>query len=299
MRLAALGALVLAAGCGSAAADHERLGDRAYDAQQYEVALAEYRAGARTDPSARLWAKLGAAAAHAHDFQTAADAYRRLAAADPTRAGEAAEGLLRAAVAAERADDVPGGHALLLALRTVAPTRGVGRLAVSLTRGADLQPGEAVGLLPYVLAGSPDAGATDSLLAGWGDALRATTACDEAAAAYAAVLRRSQAVALRRRATVGLGTCAAVLGADAQAAGDAPAAERWFLAAVRLDSTSAAARRAMVGLGDLRAAAGDPIAAALMYERARAQRDDSIAAVAAERLGALGTAGLPDTSPRP
>ena len=56
-------------------------------------ALAEYRQGVEKDPDARVWAKAGAAALHTGNLDVASDAYLRLAAEDPTRAEEAAEGL--------------------------------------------------------------------------------------------------------------------------------------------------------------------------------------------------------------
>jgi len=63
--------LGLLVGCSPAAADHERLGDRAYREARFAAAEAEYRAAARGKGGARLYAKLGAAALHSSDDATA------------------------------------------------------------------------------------------------------------------------------------------------------------------------------------------------------------------------------------
>jgi tetratricopeptide (TPR) repeat protein len=84
--------VVLLSGCRQVG-DHERRGDQAYGEGRYTEALTEYRAAVAQDPDARLWAKTGAAALRTGNLEVAADAYLRLAAEDPTRAEEAAEGL--------------------------------------------------------------------------------------------------------------------------------------------------------------------------------------------------------------
>ena len=97
-------AIAFLAGCGEAG-DHERQGDNSYAEGRYAQALAEYRLGLEKDPDSRLWAKAGAAALRTGNLEVASDAYLRLAAEDPTRAEEAAEGLESVARAAERAGD--------------------------------------------------------------------------------------------------------------------------------------------------------------------------------------------------
>src|SRR3954452_22540050 len=96
--------LALTAGCGQAG-DHERLGDKAYGEGRFIDALQEYRTAVAKNPDARIWAKAGIAALHTGALQVASDAYLRLAAEDPTRAEEAAEGLEAVARAADRAGD--------------------------------------------------------------------------------------------------------------------------------------------------------------------------------------------------
>src|SRR5205823_7243729 len=92
--------LALALACTRSAADHEVLGDREYAAGAYRNALAEYQLGLRANPSADLHAKLASAAFHTGDHALAAAEYVALAAADRSRAGEAADGLERVAGAA-------------------------------------------------------------------------------------------------------------------------------------------------------------------------------------------------------
>src|SRR5919107_12769 len=89
-----------AMGCGRAG-DSERRGDQAYGQGRYNEALGEYRAAVAKDPDARVWAKVGAAALRTGTLDVASDAYLRLAAEDPTRAEEAAEGLEAVARAAD------------------------------------------------------------------------------------------------------------------------------------------------------------------------------------------------------
>lgn len=65
-------------------------------------------------------------------------------------------------------------------------------------------------------------------------------------------------------------------------------AERWLVIAAA-DSGSPVGRRALLPLGDARLAQGDPIAAAIVWQRAlRADDGDSIGSEAARRIRALG-----------
>src|SRR2546426_6111576 len=164
--------LVLLSGCPGAAADHERLGDRAYREERYEDALAEYLAAQRSNARSRVWAKAGAAALKAHKLAAAVDAYGRLAANDPTRVVEAATGLERVARQAERGGpaDAPNLARAIVSLKTIAPRRPLGRLALSPAASSD-----PLGLLPSALASARSARATDSPLLVYADAPRGTT----------------------------------------------------------------------------------------------------------------------------
>src|SRR5207253_11349015 len=108
----------LAAGCG--AGDHERLGDRAYGQARFPEALAEYRAVLRGRHRAGVWAKVGAAALHAGEVRESAEAYRRLADQDLTRAAEAAEGLEGVARAAERAGNTDVLREVVIDMQAIA-----------------------------------------------------------------------------------------------------------------------------------------------------------------------------------
>lgn len=285
------------AACTSAAADHERLGDRAYDAGDYEAALGQYLAAARTRPKDRILAKLGSVALHTGDYREAADAYSRLAEDDPSRAEEAATGLERVARGAEQAGDMTALREAIATLRAIAPQRATGRYAFQLLRKEKLSSSEALGLLPYAIAAAPDAEAADSLLAVYGSAFQETTACEEAVHAFSAVLRRSQDTVLRIAAGDGLAICALELGREAQAATRAEAAERWYGEAVRVDSASAIGREALIRLGELRVSQGDIFGAALAYQTAIAlsESQDSLRAVAVAKLNALGGASPSDS----
>jgi tetratricopeptide (TPR) repeat protein len=116
----------------SGASDHERLGDQAYGQARYDEALTEYRAVLGSHPDARVWAKAGAAALRAGNLRQASTAYVRLAAADPTRGDEAAEGLETVARAAELAADSASLGSALVGLRALAPDRMTGHKAVLL-----------------------------------------------------------------------------------------------------------------------------------------------------------------------
>jgi tetratricopeptide (TPR) repeat protein len=182
---------VLLLGCPSAAADHAKLGDQALSEGDYNVAVAEYRAGVQATPRPELLAKLGAAALRLKNYREAAEAYRRLGESDPSRAGEAATGLERVARAAAAAHDHLAGREALLGLQVIAPDRPAGRIALTLAMSGRFPPGDALPLLPYALAGARGDATVDSLLRLYGDALRETTACEEAVGVYQTLLRRT------------------------------------------------------------------------------------------------------------
>jgi tetratricopeptide (TPR) repeat protein len=289
--------LALAAGCRLPAADHERLGDLAFREGAFGRALAEYQAAQRGVPRARVWAKAGVAALRAREFGAAVDAFQALAGVDPTRAREAAVGLERTVDEAlrEGADRSVVARAVV-ALRTVDPARPLGRLARYPAAGRDLPPQELVRLLPAALANSGSGRAVDSLLLRYADALRTTTACEEAARGYQTVLRRADRTRLRGEAEDGLAFCGLQLGLDALAHEQAEAAERWFAAVIGAEPATVRGWRARIGLGDARLALGDALGAAVAYQGVlgAAGVPDSLRVLATERLNALGRASAGD-----
>jgi tetratricopeptide (TPR) repeat protein len=290
-------AAVLLASCVGPAADHERLGDAAYSQGDWAVALREYEAAGRLPRDPRVYAKLGLAASHARQYTQAVEAYRRLAEADPTRKIEAARGLERVAQAAER-DDVPVAlEQAVSALRVIHPQRVNPRHTLSLFRSGRLQDADAVGLGPLALAAAGDAAATDQILVQYGDLLRETLACEDAAAAYLAALRRTRDPALRRRAAQGFALCGSQLGQEALTLQKPEVAAQWFGRVVAADSLSDAGRRALVGLGDARIALGDILGAALAFQDAMRSgpTPDSITVLARQRLSSLGAAAVADS----
>lgn len=281
--------LVLVVGCGGSAADHERLGDAAYAQGEFSTALEEYRAAARRDDGARVWAKLAAAAVKAADYREAAEAYSHVAAADPSRSTEAARGLEQVARGADQAEDGVALRAAIDALRKLEPERVSARQTIALMRSGQLEAAEAAGMGPLSLAAAGDAATVDQMLVRYGAALRETTACGEAADVFLVALRRSREGALRQRAGEGLGACGLQLGLEALLVGEPLVATRWFQRVVAVDSSSDRGRRALVGLGDARVAQGDILGGAIAYQDAmRPGASDSIVAMAEERMARLG-----------
>lgn len=281
--------LVLLVGCSGSAADHERLGDTAYEQSDFAAALGEYREASRDQTNGRPWAKLGAAAIKAGAFREAADAYTKLASVDKSRQSEAARGLEQLAKAADGADAGPGLEDAIDALRRLAPERVSTRYTSALLRRGQLEPAEAVGIGPLALAAAGDAAAVDVMLVQYGGSLQRTTACGEAADVYMAALRRSRDAGLRTRAIDGLGTCGVQLGLEALLLERPEVAVQWFARVIAVDSSSERGRRALVGLGDTRVEQGDVLGAAIAYQDAmRPGASDSIVAIASERLGRLG-----------
>lgn len=292
MKHHALLAVLVVAGCARAAADHERLGDRAYREGRYPQAMAEYRAAQKSGGRARIWAKLGSAALHERDLGTAVEAFTELEAADHSRSAEAAAGLERAARMAERGGDVEMVHlaAAVRSLRTAAPGRPLGRFAMAPSTGLPAM--EALGLLPAALASATDARIVDSLLVAVGSAQRVTTDCEGASRTLKTVLRRTRDNGLRRSASEGMSVCAVRLGLDALASQQPEAAERWFEEAVTAAGASPWGWRASVGLGDARLSQGDVLGAALAYQSviSAAAAPDSLVKMATAKLNALGSA---------
>lgn len=275
------------AGCGQG--DHERRGDQAYGEGRYGQALAEYRAAVAKDPDARVWAKSGAAALRTGNLEVASDAYLRLAAEDPTRAEEAAEGLSAVARAADRAKDAKRLEAAVVGLGMIAPNRSVGRYGLELIRRPGAQATDLVAVFPGAIAVAPDAETVDSLLAVYAAALREVSGCDQALPFFQATLRRTKIPDLRRRAEDGVAGCSLALGLRSQAAGELENAALWFAAAIRVDSSTPVGRRALVGYGDARLRQGDTIAGALAFQAVISDpvQSDSTTLMAYDRMEEL------------
>jgi tetratricopeptide (TPR) repeat protein len=287
--LAGLGLILgTAVGCGRAG-DHERRGDEAYGQGRYEQALLEYRTAVSRDPDARLWAKIGAAALRTGNLETASAAYLRLAAEDPTRAEEAAEGLEAVARAADRSGDGKRLEAAIIGLGMIAPNRSIGRYALAVIRRPGAEINDLVAVLPAAIATAPDAEAVDSLLTVYAAALQETSGCDQALPFFQATVRRTRIPALRTRAEDGVGECSLFMGLRAEAAGKPEDAALWFAAAIRVDSATAVGRRALVGYGDAQLRLGDTVAGALAYRAVVADivQSDSTSQMARDRLEEL------------
>jgi tetratricopeptide (TPR) repeat protein len=275
-------------GCG-AEGNQESQGDQAYGAGQYGRALEEYRAALTKSPDARIWAKAGAAALHTGALDVASDAYLRLAAEDPTRAEEAAEGLEAVARAAERSGDAKRLEAAVVGLGAIAPDRSVGRYALTLIRRPGAQAADLVTVLPGAMAVAPDAETLDSLAIVYATALRETTGCDQALPVFRAARRRTRSTEVQSRADEGIAACSLALGIRAEAGEKLEDAALWYAAAIRIDSGTTVGRRALVGYGDARMKLGDTIAAALAYQAivSDSVQSDSISQMAEDRLGEL------------
>lgn len=288
----AMGAAVALIGCtGDGGA--EGRGDAAYGAGRYQEALAAYAPLTETTPSARLWAKVGASALHLGQLRQATEAYRALAAADLTRADEAAEGLERVIQAAERRLDQAALEEAVAALRQVAPGRSLGRHALILVQGAEgpVAPAD----LAAALASAPEPGEVDSILLREALAYERRGDCGAAIPLFRAAARRAGRTG-SAAAEAGLVGCYLRLG-TASLPASPDSAEGWFRDAAALDSTSTAGRGAMIGLGDARARQGDLVGAALAYQVALSsgEPDDSLSRLAARRLNALASATPADS----
>jgi hypothetical protein len=290
-RLGMVGVLVAAtalSGCGQVS-DHERRGDEAYGEGRYNEALGEYRTAVAKDPDARVWAKAGAAALRTGNLEVASDAYLRLAAEDPSRVEEAAEGLEAVARAADRSGDGKRLETAVIGLGMIAPNRSLGRYALAVIRRPGAEANDLVAVLPGAIAAAPDAEMVDSLLAVYAAALRETSGCDQALPVFQAAVRRTKIPALRTRAEDGIAGCSLALGLRAEAAGSPADAALWFAAAIRVDSGTPVGRRALVGYGDAQTRLGDTLAGALAYQAVAADlvQSDSTSQMARDRLEEL------------
>jgi tetratricopeptide (TPR) repeat protein len=287
-QVALWGIAALLGACGGVS-DHERTGDQAYGQGRFAEALAEYHAALAKDPDARLWAKTGAAALRLGNLETASDAYLRLAAEDPTRAEEAAEGLEAVARAADRSGDGKRLETAVVGLGMIAPNRSLGRYALAVVRRKGADANDLVGVLPAAIAAAPDVETVDSLLAVYAAALRETSGCEQALPVFQATVRRTKQPVLRSRAEEGLAACSVVAGLRAEAEGKPDEALLWFAAAIRVDSATPVGRRALVGYGDAQLRLGDTLAGAAAYQAVVSDQtqSDSTSQMARDRLEEL------------
>lgn len=297
VRRARVTLLVLLGGCGGAG-DLEQSGDRAYGESRYAQALADYRRVLESDPDARVWAKAGGAALRTGNLEVASDAYLRLAAEDPTRAEEAAEGLDAVARAAERAGDGKRLQAAVVGMGAIAPDRSIGRYALELIRRPGAEATDLVAVLPAAIAVAPDPETVDSLLVVYGAALRETSGCGEALGAFQAGFRRTRVPALRNRAEEGVAACSVWMGLRSEAMDKPEEALLWFASAIRIDSNTTVGRRALVGYGDAQLRLGDTLAGAMAYQAVTsdATQTDSIHVMALDRLEGLRTSAPSDSA---
>ncbi|MGH7499710.1 MAG: hypothetical protein ACREL3_12765 [Gemmatimonadales bacterium] len=294
----ALVAMALLAAC-SGAGDHERQGDAAYGQAHYAEALEQYTSVLGSNPDPRVYAKAGAAALHGGQLEKASEAYIRLAAEDPTRAQEAAEGLEAVARSAERAADARALQHALGGLQAIAPERLTGHYPGLLAAQPGVDSAELVALLPGAIAAAAEPRVVDSLLTLYGSALQATAGCGQALLQFRAVLRRSADSTVRASARAGVAGCAFALGQRADSQGKLLDAALWFAEAARADSVSPVGRRASLRAAEARLAQGDTIAAAIALQSViSAGATDSAGQAAAALLQALGfdsTRGNPNS----
>ena len=297
MRWWLLAALVLAA-CGGGPPDPERVGDAAWVEGRVTDALAEWRRGGG---SPRVLAKRAEAALAAGQLPEAAESWARLARADSARTGDAAAGLARTALAAERSGDELALRHALIGLREVAPRWPVGRLALRVALGDDLAAADVVRLVPAVLATSPGPRRTDAALVRLASAERLQGRCDLAVPVYIMVARRSQS-GLDARMTEEWASCETRLGLEAMLADRVDDAKGWLEQAAGRAPDGPAGRRALVALGDLHLVEGDPFSAMLAWQSVAAARasPDTITALALDRLRSQPALPVaPDSSERP
>lgn len=271
--------------CSRSQPDQERLGDRASHDGRWGAAVTAYRAAG---DAPRVDAKLADAAFQAGSLLVAVHAWNQLAAAAPTRVGEAANGLARTAAAAERTGDQAALAEAIGGLARVAPGWPLGRLSLRLAHGSGADGGSPpdLAILPAALAAGPGRGAVDTLLYLLGVADGHAGDCDRAVAALESVLRRSGDIGLRDSATSRLAGCELTLGLAALHGEKAADAEGWFERASRHDPAGPVGRRALVGLGDARLTQGDSLAAVAAWQAVveAVAPPDSITQMALERL---------------
>lgn len=291
-------AWVLLVACGGGAPEPEAVGDAAWVEDRVPDALTAWRRGGS---SPRVLAKRAEAALVAGYLPEAAESWARLARADSTRTGDAAAGLARTALAAERSGNELALRHAVIGLREVAPSWPVGRLALRVALGDDLAAADVIRLVPAVLATSPGPRRTDQVLARLASAERMQGRCDLAVPVYIMVARRSPGDLDARRIEEWAG-CETQFGLEAMRTDRPTEARDWFERAAGRAPDGAAGRRALVALGDLHLADGDPFAAMLAWQSVAVARaaPDTITALALDRLRTQPVLPVaPDSSERP
>jgi hypothetical protein len=273
-------------GCGGARNTPERLGDEAWHRGQWAVATAQYRL---VGDAPRLLAKRADAALLGGELMGAATLYRQLGAADPTRTGEAAAGLVRVAEAAQRTGNVHALAASIAGIAEAAPGWPLGRLALRLPPDVRWDPALMGAIGP---AGLASGGSGDRWLLALGRSYRAANRCPEAIAALETLRRRDRGAAADT-AGAELASCHLRVGLAALSAGRPGEADFWLGQAATADPLGASGRRALVALGDARLAKGDLAGANLLWQQVLTApvSPDSITVMALERLRDPGVFG--------
>jgi len=277
MKRVALLALSVTLACGGSTS-LERRADSEVAEGRWNEAFASYRTAVERQPDGRVLGKLGAAALRVGKLPDAAGAFARMGSEDPSRHEEAADGLELVARAADRAGDTTALRLAIDGMRTVAPSRPVGRFVLALEARGALSPGDRVDLTPAAVGAAPDGDTADSLLLQYATLLRAGNDCEHASRVYQAVAMRST---LRERAaTAGRAEqdCALLVGKarlEAGAPGDALA---WLEEAITADSASQSGVTALEAMATALTALGDTVGGTLVQavaERYKAALPDS------------------------
>jgi tetratricopeptide (TPR) repeat protein len=303
-RAFAVVAVAAALGCSRSAADHELLGDRHYATAEYADALAEYQLALRAGAGkTELHAKTAIAALHTGDLTIAAEQYRALAHADPSRGDEAVEGLDRVARAALASNDRTALGEALQGMREISPSRPLGTYArvVALDAATAGNTADALAYLPTAIATAPDSRTGDSLLYVYGEAAALARDCETAIAVFEGVLRRQRQPVVQDAAREGVARCSLMRGQAELAAGHPAEADDWFHRAATPGAGVEVLRAAYIGLGDVALARGDIAGAVDLYQQSLqgGVPGDSLAQRAQEKLNAVGRADSTPPSPQP
>lgn len=282
-RFAPLALLLGATACGGGVGD-ELLGDAATADGRWEAAVDAYAEAGR-EP--QVVAKRAAAALEAGRPGAAALAWVEVARSDSTRRGEAAAGIARAALLAQRSGDMLSLATAVRGLQQVAPDWPLGRLALPLRLAAFPSDDDVLALVPAILAAAPARDVADEALTAYAAAWRRQGRCDRAAPLFATLAARLDGVAATEAAGA-FAACRLRDGLAALDAGELDAAATALGEAVNRDPSGPTGRRALVALGDVHLRMGDVFAAQLAWRTAAAaaSETDSITVLALERLRA-------------
>lgn len=289
--------LLGAAACGTRMSD-ELLGDAATADGRWGAAVEAYAEAGR-EP--RIVAKRAAAALEAGRPGAAALAWVAVAGADTARRGEAAAGLARAALLAQRQGDMLSLATAVRGLQEVAPGWPLGRLALPLRLEAFPSDEDVIALVPAILAAAPARDVADDALVALAAAWRSRDRCDRASPILVSLGQRLDGAAATQ-AGASLAACQLELGLAALRDGDLETARGALSTAISRDPSGPSGRRALVALGDVHLLMGDVIAAQLAWRTAAAgaAEADSITALALDRLSAAtttdptGVPGIPE-----